>query len=251
MEWIYWPKKIDFKEVWINWLWAFISGIVWSAIIFMILFFLWGIIDISWTVAWNNFWNTSGSFIMPFLISVITFFAVTFSMYSTYLFLASTSPERYKKTSIHLAQIFIFLVVLYVVITPFYLALGYKNEAYIIPVFIAHILLSIFGVNLILDSLNNFRHILISIYSSLISIMISTWIIVIAFTSLSLWLAKLIALIILLPLANTLFITIKESLMTMYYNYFKFAWVDPIWDIFHRIEIEEEDELREELNSNI
>jgi hypothetical protein len=62
--------------------------------------------------------------------------------------------------------------------------------------------------------------------------------------------AKLLSLLLILPLINWLIIFFKWLFEMIYYKYYMLTSRDPLWDIFRQIEQEEMDEYNEAVNEN-
>ncbi len=240
----YWPKKQDFQDILISSLWALITWIIWSLIIIIISFSLSSVFDIRWAFQSTKMWIKTSA-IFPLIISIITLVWTSITAFLTYYILNLTSPEKYKKNLVIFWQIAFFQIFTYILITPIYIYTGIVSYDYIIITYLVHILLLIFGINLILDLLNNYRYILVWIYGSFLWLFISTGITIIFFNIFSDWYAKLISLIIILPLVNFLSIFFKQLFELAYYKYYKYTSLDQIWDIFFQIELEEKEQLRE------
>jgi len=71
------------------------------------------------------------------------------------------NPERYKRNLIIFGQISLFGILTYVFFTPIYIYLGIKSYENILYIFIVHTLIVTFGTSIILEIMNNYRHILI------------------------------------------------------------------------------------------
>lgn len=248
---VFWPKKIDIKDTLANTLWSLISGFIGAWIIVLLVFLIWNAIDLTWTFTAKSRLTNELNILVPFLISVITFIGVSITTFLTYLFLSTTNPEKYKRTSIHSGQIGFFTVLSYIFITPVYFLAGIIEPDSIMWVFIGHIAIMAFGINIILEILNNYRYVLIGLYWALvglfISVIASAWI----FVHFSNGNAKLIILILLLPFVNAIMTFSKEIFQSLYYSYFRATWYDQLGDIFYQIESEEKERLREEVESNI
>lgn len=54
-----------------------------------------------------------------------------------------------------------------------------------------------------------------------------------------------------LPFSNFIIVFLKQSIEFLYSMYYKLTTLDPLWDIFYQIELEEEREMREEEEKNI
>ena len=245
----FWPKKIDFQDILINSLWSLIAWIIWWTIILIITFLLWDSVNIPWTFANAQIWLETST-IFPLILSIITLIWTTITIYLTYKLLTITSEERYKKNIVVSWQIAFFALFTYFFITPVYIYSGLINYDYIMYVFLAHTIIVMFGTNIILELLNNYRHILIWVYWSFIGLFVSMILTVLIFSSFSSWSAKLIILVLLIPIINFSITFFKELFELTYYYYYKYTNQDQLGDIFYQIEMEEKEILREEEEKN-
>jgi hypothetical protein len=161
-----------------------------------------------------------------------------------------TSSEKYKKNVVISWQLAFFALILYVFITPVYIYAGLIDYDYIMYVFLAHTLLVIFWTSLILELLNNYRHVLIWLYWSFIWLFVSLTITTIIFTSLETGTARLISLVLLLAIINFSVTFFKQLFELAYYHYYKYTNLDQLGDIFYQIEMEEKQLLRDEEDKN-
>ncbi len=244
-----WPQKIDFSDIMINSLWSLIAWIIWSITIVIIVFLLWNSIDVPGTFKASTIWLETSS-IFPLVLSIITLIWSTITIYLTYRLLNITSEERYKKNIIVSGQIAFFVFISYLFITPVYIYSWLIDYNYIMYVFLAHILIITFWTSIILEVLNNYRHILIWIYWSFVWLFISIILTVWIFTSFDWGTAKLISLVLLLPLINFSITFFKQIFELIYFYYYRYTNQDQLWDIFYQIEMEEKELLREEEEKN-
>ncbi len=245
----FWPKKIQFQEVLINSLWSLIAWIVWSIFILLITFLLWNSVNIPWTFATAQIWLETSS-IFPLILSIITLIWTTTTIFLTYKLLNMTSSEKYKKNVVISWQLAFFAFLTYVFITPIYIYAGLLDYEYIMYIFLAHTLLVIFWTSIITELLNNYRHVLIWLYWSFIGLFISITITVLIFTSLDTWIARLISLVLLLPIINFSTTFFKQIFELAYYHYYNYTNLDQLGDIFYQIEMEEKELLRDEEDKN-
>ena len=244
------PKEIDIKDVWISSLWALISGVIGSIIMLVLIFALSGFINVSdWFVAARS-WIWEKNSIFPLILSVITFIATSATMFITYFFLHFANPERYKKNPVILWQIAFFTFFVYLFMAPAYIYSGLLDYDYIMIMFLIHTILVVFWVSLVIEVLNNYRYVLVSIYGSFLGLFASIVITSLVYWSLDSGNAKLISLLFLLPLINFMQVFFKWLFDLGYYHYNRFTNQDQIWDIFYQIEIEEKQALREEEEKN-
>ena len=245
----FWPQKISFQDIMINSLWSLIAWIVWSIMILLITFLLWDSVNIPGTFATAQIWLESSS-IFPLILSIITLIWTTITIFLTYKLLNMTSEQRYKKNIVITWQIAFFAFITYVFITPVYIYSGLLDYEYIMYVFLAHTLIVTFWTSIILELLNNYRHILIWIYGSFAWLFVSMAVTVMIFTSFDTWTAKLLSLVLLLPIINFTITFFKQLFELAYYYYYQYTNQDQLWDIFYQIEMEEKELLRIEEEKN-
>ena len=244
------PQKLELKDLWVSSLWALIAWIFWSIMMLIIIFLLSGFLNISdwFTAARSWTWELKSMF--PLSLSVITFFVTSIVVFMTYFFLYFTNPERYKKNIIILWQIAFFTFFTYLFIAPVYIYAGLINYDYIMIVFLIHITFVVFWTSLIIEILNNYRYVLVSLYWSFTWLFIGIIITTFIFSNFDTWTAKLISLLFLLPLINFMQVFFKWLFDFWYFYYNKYTNQDQIWDIFYQIEMEEKQELLEEEEKN-
>lgn len=245
----FWPTKITFQDILINSLWSLIAWIVWGVLILLITFLLWDSVNIPGTFASAQIWLETSS-IFPLILSIITLIWTTTTMFLTYKLLNMTSPIKYKKNIVISWQIAFFAFLTFLFVTPVYIYAWLLDYEYIMYVFLAHTLLVSFWTSIIIELLNNYRHILIWIYWSFIWLFISMTITVILFTSLDTGTARLISLVLLLPIINFSVTFFKQIFELFYYKYYQYSNLDQLWDIFYQIEMEEKELLRDEEDKN-
>ncbi len=246
----FWPPKLELKDLWIISLWALISAIFGSIVLIILVFAISSFLDI-----WNTFssartWAGELNSIFPLVLSVLTFLSTSITVFITYFFLNFASPERYKKNIIILGQIAFFTFLTYVFIVPVYIYAWLINYDYIMIVFLFHTIISVFWTSLILEILNNYRYVLVSVYWSFVWLFFSCILTALVFSNLSSWNAKLISLIFLLPLINLSQVFFKWLFDFSYFHYNRITNQDQIWDIFYQIENEEKENLRQEEEKN-
>lgn len=243
------PNKISFWDIWIHSLWSLIAWLIWSIVIIIITFILWDTVDFA-----GNFQESSvgikTSAFFPLIFSIVTFFGTSIAIYLTYFISHKINTERYKRNIIIFGQIAFFSILTYLIITPVYIYAGMINYEYLMYIFLAHCFIITFGTSIILEVLNNYRHILIGLYWSFIGLFITIIVTFSIFSSFSSWIAKMIALLLLLPFINFLTTFIKQLFEKIYYHYTIYTNKDGLWDIFYQIEMEEKELLREEEEKN-
>lgn len=243
------PRKQKISDILTTWAWSFIAGIIWSIIILIVVFLLSNYFNIVSTFEINKTW-TKPSSIFPILISIITLLWTSITSYLSYFIANMTDSEKYKRNNTILSQLAIFHILIYIFITPIYIYIWVINYNDLIYIFILHVIIIIFWTSLMLEIFNSYRYILIWFYWSFIwlflSILFSMWI----FNSLGSWSAKMIILLLLLPIINFLISIIKQFFEFLYYLYYKYTSLDTIWDIFYQIEQEENEKIKIEEEKN-
>lgn len=247
----FWPRKITFQDIWVSSIWALIAGFLWSLLILAITFFSSWALDISGNFKTSFQWIWETSSIFPLALSLITFVWTSLTVFLTYLLLWMINPERYKRNLIIFWQISLFGILTYIFFTPLYIYLWLQSYQNIIYIFIVHTLIVTFGTSLILEIMNNYRHILIWIYWSFIWLFLASWLSIFIFNIFPEWTAKLFSLIILLPIINFAITFFKQLFEITYYKYYLATNNDQLWDIFYQIEMEEKEELRLEEEKNM
>ncbi len=240
----FWPRKQEFQDILISSLWALLTWVIWSIIIVIIVFGLSWIFDINGSFQEAKAWLKTNA-ILPIILSFITLIWSSITCFLTYYILNITSPEKYKKNLVIFWQIAFFQIFVYIFLAPIYVYTWVVSYDNILITYLAHVLILIFWVNIILDILNNYRYILVWFYGSFLGLFISSAITILIFNIFPEWYARLLSLIILLPLINFFSIFFKQIFELLYYKYYKMTSLDQIWDIFFQIELEEKERLRE------
>lgn len=179
--------------------------------------------------------------IFPFFFSLVTFVATTITVLINYYILTLTNIEKYKKNIISSFHVLFFSIIIYILITPIYIYIWIKSYSDIFYVFLLHNLIIFLWTSLILELLNNYKYVLLWFYSSFIGFFITILLLVLIFwtTSSSQW--KILSFVILLPLVNFLSYLFKQIFEFLYYQYYKYTWMDQLWDIFYQIERDEKE----------
>lgn len=241
-------EKKEFKDIIISSLWALIAWMMWSIIIIVIVFFMSRMITLPWSPNLETWFNNSS--VTPLILSLVTFIWTAITMFITYFLLTITNPEKYVRNWVIFSQIAFFSVFTYILITPIYIYVWIKDYDLIMLVFLVHTLVLTFWTSILLEALNNYKNILLWFYWSFLWIFISSFTTLYIFSSLSSWLAKLTSLLILLPLINFLTIFFKYLFEYIYFYYNKYSNLDPLWDIFYQIKINEDEEDKLEIEKN-
>ena len=182
-----------------------------------------------------------GSGISPILLAMITFFALTVSN-MLYLWSArGIFPHIYTGSRTTFLHASVFSIVLYIAIAPLYLIVNsvVVDGSGILIAYIAHILLNIFGLEIIVSILSGYRYALLSIYSSIVSLILTA--------SILFWIYSqegsessnaLFVLLGLSMLAFVIAIFMTFFIRFCYYRIYVATGSDPIGDVFARVEQE-------------
>lgn len=244
------PRKQNFSEIFINAFWWFVAWLIWSIFILIITFILSNYFNIVSTFELNKMWTKANS-MFPLLISLLTLFWTSITSYLSYYILNMTAPEKYKSNSSILSQLSVFQILTYIFITPIYIYVWISNYNNLMIIFIFHTIIIIFWTNLLLEIFNNYRYLLIWFYGSFIWLFFSVLFSVYIFNTFWTWTAKLIMLVLLLPIINFITILLKQVFELVYYSYYTYTSYDSLWNIFYKIEedYKEKEKTEEEKNS--
>ncbi len=189
-----------------------------------------------------------GSGISPILLAMITFFALTISNILYIWSARGIFPHIYRGTRTIYVHVSVFSIILYIVIAPLYLIVNSTiiDGSGILIAYIAHILLNIFGLEVVMSLLSGYRYSLLSLYSSIVSLAITG--------SLLFWIYSQTYSV----SSNALFVLLWLSMLAFvvgifttffvrfcYYRLYVSSGSDPIGDVFARIEEESREREKE------
>lgn len=243
------PRKQKISDIMINSIWAFIAWVIWSIILLVITFIISDYLDIVSTFEANENW-TKASSMFPIIISLLTLLWTTIASFLSYYIITMTDPEKYKRSLVIFWQLAFLQLLVYLFISPIYVYMWLMDYDNIMIVYIFHVLIIIFWTSLILEIFNNYRYILIWFYWSFIWLFISILFTIFIFNSFWTWYAKLLMLTLLLPIINFTTTFLKQIFEVAYYTYYSYTSLDPLWDIFYQIELEENDKAKIEEEKN-
>ncbi|MDA9129087.1 hypothetical protein N9J72_01255 [Candidatus Gracilibacteria bacterium] len=243
------PKSISFQDVALNSLGALIAGFIGSIIILLIVFAVSGFLSVPGSFEQAQLGGPTNP-MFPFVLSFITFIATMVTLMLSALLIHMTDPERYSGSRVSYGQLAFFGILTYICITPIYIATGILDYNNIMIVFIAHCVTLAFGSSLLLELLNNYRYVLTGFYGSFIGLFFTVIFVISIFVSMGEGYARLISLLIMLPLINTSLVFFKGVFELGYFHYNRLTNLDQLGDIFYQIEQEEKESLREEEQKN-
>lgn len=241
----FWPRSIRLQEVWLNTLGSLIAGFIWSILMLIIIFSSAKYFDIKSTLEIGAPAQGQKNNLFPFVLSVITFIATTTSFLLGTKLLQLTDPEKYKKSSLLYSHLSIFWVFLYICFTPLYLIVGATNYENLMIIMIAHMMILAFGTSLLQEILSNYRYLLLGVYASFIGVFIAGILVSIFFNFFESWYAKLLSMLLILPIIYTSITFCKGICELLYAKYYTFSNLDPLGDIHMQLKREAEEELRE------
>ena len=180
----------------------------------------------------------------PMILAMITFFALTIGNILTYIIRSKIFPHIYFRSRTAVSQLATMSILLYIIFALVYLFVssGDTDASSLYPAFSLHILLNVFTLELIVGLISQYRYSLLSLYSSILSWVLTALILFFLERTFAHSLYSLFLLFAFTGLAYTLAGTISASLFWMYYRIYKATGYDPIWVLFARIEQEEKDE---------
>ncbi len=186
-----------------------------------------------------------GSGISPILLAMITFFALTISNMLYTWSARGIFPHIYAATRTVFLHISVFSIILYIAIAPLYLIVGSSimDGSGVLIAYIAHILLNMFGLEIIVSSLSGYRYSLLSLYSSIVSLILTGTLLFFIYQSTSSSVSGNV-LFILLGLSMLAFLVGTATTFLIrfcYYKWYLMSGSDPIWAVFARIESEAKD----------
>jgi len=239
----FWPRNIKISEIAVNTLGQLMAGFIGSIVILIIVFASAKFLDL-WRLA--NTWTVQNqSALFPIILSLITFVGTTASfLLGTKLF-QLTDPEKYRPNSIIYSQLVFYGIFVYIFLTPVYLITGALSYDMLMIIMIAHALILALWTSLIQEILSNYRYLLLWVYASFVGTFFATTFVILFFTQFQGGMAKLVSLLLILPLIYTSVAFFKGLSELLYGRYYNFTNLDPLWDIHMRLEREAEEELKE------
>ena len=244
------PNEVRFKDILVNCLWTFVAWVSGSIFLLVLVLVSSRFYDIPWEFASSGNLASTKNIFFPFFLSFITFVVTEIVLFASYIFLTYTDPDKYERSHVTYVQIAFVSTLIYLFITPIYLYAGMVNYDNIMYVFVGHILILFFSLMVILEILNNYRYILVWLYSSIVSILLTWTIAILIFGFFDSGTAKLIALMFMLPLVNFLCVFFKWLFEFVYYLYYKHTGSDNLWDIFRQLELEAKEQLKQATEEN-
>lgn len=188
--------------------------------------------------------------VSPMILAMATFFSLLLGG-SLYLALAKVIfPAMYTRTNDLFKHMMLYMVILYICLMPVYLITPGKVDSHAILVpYLIHVMLAIFGLELILGIISQYRYVLLSFYANVAAMILSGAIVFLLYTNASTSgtsLFILIGLSVLMFFLSTFFIcTIKF----LYYKMYTLTGNDPLGSTFFGIQKEEQEKIDNATNT--
>ena len=245
----FWPRNIRFSEIGLNTLGQLIAGFIGSIIILIIVFAFAWFLEF-WTIVEGSSNNQQNN-LFPIVLSLITFVATTASfLLGTKLF-QLTDPEKYRPNSIIYSQLVFYGIFVYIFLTPVYLITWWVSYDMLMIVSIIHALVLSLWTSLIQEILSNYRYLLVGVYASFVGTFFATTFVMLFFSLFEGGEARLISLLLILPIIYTSVAFFKGFSELLYARYYNLTSLDPLWDIHLQLEKEAQEELKELEQKNI
>lgn len=234
------PPKVDFVGIGMMLLVAIVVGFLSSIGVVIFAFLSLGSFSL-------------GSGLSPILLAMITFFALTIS---NMLYLWSAKgifPHIYVGGRTVFLHVSVFSILLYVAIAPLYLIVDsvLMDSSGILIAYIAHVLLNIFGLEIITSILSGYRYALLSIYSSIGSLIITGSLLFFLYEKTASESSNALFILLWLSmLAFVIAIFITFFIRFCYYQIYVTTGSDPIGDVFGQIE-KETKEIEKEVEKQL
>ena len=183
--------------------------------------------------------------VSPILLAMITFFSMLIGSY-IYIWAARTIfPNIYTRNKIFYLQVTVFMIILFICMLPVYLVVGATamNTSAILLAYLVHILLSIFGLELLLSIIAQYRYSLLTLFANMASLIFSGGILFWVYTNTSSSASALFVLMALSILGFVLSTGICFLIRFAYYQFYTITGNDPLGDVFSQIEKEDEQYL--------
>ncbi|MFZ4461978.1 MAG: hypothetical protein ACOYN2_05775 [Patescibacteria group bacterium] len=221
------PPRSDIVSVGLSSLASVVAGFVGG--VFMLvcsLFFLAGVQD-------------AAPAMFPYILSIVAFVAILISSALAFYLQTLIFPQKYRGGVSQATQTFLFSLLLYLVFTPLYVAVGSSRTDFLMMVFVMHVLINILGTTLIVEILSNYRYSLLSVYASFLGFFVAVFASVVFFLHATVSDKILYPLSLVLVLAFFLTTTFRTLFELGYYYLYTISGQDILGNVFKQIEDEE------------
>lgn len=227
------PPKVDMVSVGLSTLGSLVSG------------FVGGIVILVATVLFLRAAKIASPGIFPYVLSLVGFFAIILSSYLSLFMNGLVFPGKYKEGMATFGQTFAFSILLFILIVPLYVYMGGAgHQDRIVYVFVIHVLLNSLGVALISEILSNYRYSVLAVYSAFSGFFVATAASVVFFQTFSESDSMIYSLVGVIIVVNVLVTAFRLLTEWAYYRFYLLTGVDPLGDVYARIEREELESVR-------
>lgn len=226
------PPEVDIMSVALGTLAGLLSG------------FFGGLLSLVASYVFVGMTRVAGTGVYPYLLSLVAFFSIVLTVSVYLIFMRMLFPDKYRGVGLGFGQILLFCIFSYACTTPLYIAVGVMAPDDILTVFAIHVTLSVFGSGLLLEIVSNYRYVLLGVYGSFLGLFASVVLTTVYFFGAP-ESARAIYSLLALPIVITAIMSfVRLSFEAVYSFLYRQIGIDPLGDIFERIEAEELGEAR-------
>ena len=222
------PPKVDIIGFFLMLLLSLVIGLMVGIGIFLLSFLFLG-----------NFTLQSG--VSPILLSMITFFVLTFGNYAYVWWLGTIFPHIYSRSRTFFVQISVFSIFLYIAISlvSLFVSSLLPPSLSILPIYALHISINIFALVLLTGIIATYRYSLLFFYSSLLSFLLVGLIAFGVYMSFSASSNALFTLMFFAAIVFAVGTAIPFGIVTLYHRFYTISGYDPLGSVFAKIADEE------------
>lgn len=183
--------------------------------------------------------------VSPLILAFTTFFAVSLASGIYILLAKSVFPNLYTRNVTALKHTIVYMIVLYICMIPIYVTVStstFESSAVLLS-YLIHVLLAIFGIELILGVVSQYRYVLLSLYANIVAVILTGGVVFWIFQKFS---QSGTSLFILMGLSVMMFFlstTLIFLVKFLYYKYYTTTGHDPLGALFYGIEEEEKQKV--------
>ncbi len=225
------PPKIDIVSVGLSTLGSLVSGFVGGLVIFIA------------TLLFLRAAKIASPGIFPYVLALVGFFAIMISTYLSLFMSSLVFPNKYKEGLATFGQTFAFSILLFILFVPLYVYMNSVNIDRIIFVFVLHVIINSLGVLLISEILSNYRYAVLAVYSGFAGFFMASGASVVFFMNFSESDSMIYSLVGVIVVVNVLMTFFRLLTELAYYKFYKLTGLDPLGDIYARIERDENEIL--------
>lgn len=227
------PPKVDAVSMGLSMIGSLVAGFVGGLLIF-------GAIAIFLKAA-----KIGSPGIFPYALSLVAFFAILLSTYLSSYLNKLVFPHKYRGGITAFAQTFALSILIFIFVVPLYVYVGRRFSDWLIYVFTFHALMTMFGVSILSEIVSNYRYAALSVYSSFSGFFLACVASAAIFLSASESISGIYALVGTIPVVTFLINAFRVLAEFAYYQFYELVGVDPLGNVYARIEEEEREALEE------